>query len=357
MLRKIIKFILKFIIWVLISAILIVGACIIAYKVNPDKFTDYSRILPILPDKLIDTIRFFPDYNPFAKQYEDTLLSANQFTDYYNSNNSSQNVNYIANLKSDSLVIRTFLKFSPSSDIPREVLIYLPKGYDPNNNKRYPVLYLLHGSPGHASDWIKSGGAKKTLDAKIASKEIAPLIAVFPDGNGGNNKDSQYINSSQGNSPVEDFITKTTVNYIDNTFLTKPEPQYRAIGGLSEGAFGALNLGLKHQDIFGYILSLSGYGRIAQTPLTQPIINGSQQIIHDNSPLEYIPELNNKSLTVLLMVDNLPNHLDENTQIVEMLRNNGFRADLLTFDGIHNWKFWTTHLPDSIDWLAKYWSP
>lgn len=355
MLKRIIKFILKFIMWMFFLIILIAVICIVIYKINPDKFTDYSRILPIFPDKLIDTIRFFPNYNPFAKQYEDTLPSADLLAES-NNNSGSQNINYIVHLRSSSLVVRTFLNLSPIGNIPREVLIYLPKGYDPAiNTKRYPVLYLLHGSPGHASDWIRSGHAIEKLDEKIANKEIVPFIAVFPDGNGGNNHDSEYINSAQGDSPVEDFISKTLVNYIDSNFLTIPQPQNRAIGGLSEGAFGSLNLGLKHQDIFGYILSISGYGRISQTPLTSALINGSQQIIHDNSPDEYIPELQVKNVKTLLVVDDQPNHQDENNNIDNLLHNSGLYVDILPFHGAHDWPFWRNHLPDAIKWLGQFW--
>lgn len=354
MFKRIIKFILKFIIGTLVLIIFIALICIAAYKIDLDKFTDYSRIFPIFPDKFIDTVRFFPNYNPFAKQYEDTLPSADQLT---NSNDSSsQNINYIIHLQSGSLVVRTFLNLSPNSNIPREVLIYLPKGYDPTKNtKRYPVLYLLHGSPGHASDWIRSGHAIEKLDEEIASRNITPFITVFPDGNGGDNHDSEYINSAQGNSPVEDFISKTLVDYIDSNFLTIPQPQDRAIGGLSEGAFGALNLGLKHQDTFGYILSISGYGRISQTPLTSTLINGLQQIIHDNSPDEYIPELQNKSVKTLLVVDDQPNHLDENNNIDNLLHSSGLYVDILPFYGAHDWPFWRNHLPDAIKWLGQFW--
>lgn len=345
MIIKILRIIAKTLLGLVIFLVVVSGLAIAAYHYDQDKFDDYARIFPIFPDKFINTLRFFPHYNPFAKHLDDLSPDISSLKD----------PNEIIKLQGGSDILKTSVDLKPG--VPREVLIYLPKGYDPEKTaQRYPVLYLLHGSPGQATDWVEFAGAKSTLDSAIDNHTIKPLIAVFPDGNGGNNKDSEYINSAQGDSPVEDFITKNLVNYIDSNLLTDPEPESRAIGGLSEGAFGAVNLSLKHQDIFGYALSFSGYGYLPQTPLTNSLINGSQQIIHDNSPVQYVPDLQTENVKILLVAEHVHTTEQDNRDLLTVLQNKGFSVDYLSFTGAHNWHFWTAHLPDGISWLGKYWS-
>ena len=81
--------------------------------------------------------------------------------------------------------------------VTRPYEIYLPPGYWSFEHavERYSVLYLLHGAPGVATDWLCRGRAAQTTDALIHSGRIMPLIIVMPDGNGGFERDTQYVNS------------------------------------------------------------------------------------------------------------------------------------------------------------------
>ena len=91
----------------------------------------------------------------------------------------------------------------------RRVFICLPAEYEKlREMMSFPVLYLLHGSPGGPEDWLKMGDAQAILDKAAADKIIGPCIAVFPDGNGGLMKDTQYIDAPDGNTPMETFISK-----------------------------------------------------------------------------------------------------------------------------------------------------
>ncbi|HET9590020.1 MAG TPA: alpha/beta hydrolase-fold protein, partial [Anaerolineales bacterium] len=121
-----------------------------------------------------------------------------------------------------------------STDPPQEFLIYLPPCYDANTDKRYPVLYLLHGQTYRADQWIRLG-AVEVLDDLILSGESIPFIVVFPD--------DRYWNLAAGAGFGERLVDKL-VPYSDLTYRTLPERDQRAIGGLSRGAGWALQLGL-----------------------------------------------------------------------------------------------------------------
>ncbi|MGE5297770.1 MAG: alpha/beta hydrolase [Acidobacteriaceae bacterium] len=285
------------------------------------------------PGKFIDTVRFFPHFNPMADPYKGMV-----------------GVQDLSTQLPQSELIKTSLPFGLSER--RNLIVYLPKGYEENGSKRYPVLYLLHGSPGQETDWLQGGQAQSTLDSLIDQGKIKPLIVVFPDGNGGILRDTQYVNSPDGKQPNEDFIVRVVVNYVDSNFKTEADAQHRAIGGLSSGGFGALNLTLKHQDIFGFAVSMSGYGLIDINPLSEKVIQGSAAVIAQNSPQKYIKDLAETDAKILMITGEQDPLLPENEKLAGELKQKKFDAEVLTFSGQHNWKFWSGHLPDALEWLS-----
>ena len=126
--------------------------------------------------------------------------------------------------------------------------VVLPDKYE-QSDRRYPVLYLLHGYSSNYTAWSHLGvpGYARQFD----------LIVVMPDvGN------SWYVNwakSGEGQlNAWEDFITKDLIGHVDATFRTIAKREGRAINGLSMGGYGGLMLGLKHPDLFCSIGSHSG---------------------------------------------------------------------------------------------------
>src|SRR6185369_12953190 len=66
-------------------------------------------------------------------------------------------------------------------DMKRVAWIYTPPGY--TKEKKYPVLYLIHGSGQNETTWVGQGRANVILDNLLADKKIVPMIVVFPNGN------------------------------------------------------------------------------------------------------------------------------------------------------------------------------
>ncbi|HNM25267.1 MAG TPA: alpha/beta hydrolase-fold protein [Saprospiraceae bacterium] len=154
--------------------------------------------------------------------------------------------------------------------IDRKVMVYTPPGYDPNGEKRYPVVYLLHGLPLSDSTFIspeawagmnevadfRPEGFTAWIDTLIAQQAIAPMILVMPE-----TKTLYgfcfYTNSVlQGN--YEDYITQDLVGYIDANFKTISTRDGRAVIGHSQGGYGAMRMGLLHADVFSVVASHSG---------------------------------------------------------------------------------------------------
>ncbi len=298
-----------------------------------------AAIAVLFPSQVSKTFLLFPNYNPFsAKNY--SILDLNSLRD----------VTAIAN----SQLVNFTLPFGAEDS--REVLVYLPKGYDEKNTDvLYPVLYLLHGSPGVPEDWLDGGKAQETFDRLIDEGTVSPFIAVFPDGNGGLLYDTQYINSTDGKQPNEDFIADTVVTYIDNTFQTRAETGYRSLMGLSSGGFGALNISLHHQDLFGQAAAISGYGAIEQNALSDLLIQDSKETIRANSPVEYIPSLSVHDLHVFLDTGLDDGLLEKTRELEQLLRSTGFEVTLVTPSGTHDWTFWSGQLDPATRWVSREW--
>lgn len=133
----------------------------------------------------------------------------------------------------------------------REIAIYLPPSYN-SSNKRYPVVYYLSGYGEGLNDaYILSGLMKKMLEAGTV-KEMMWVVVSGQNSLGG----SFYVNSPvTGN--WEDFIISDVVDYVDKNYRTITTEQARGIAGFSMGGFGALNLAMRHPDMFGAVYALS----------------------------------------------------------------------------------------------------
>lgn len=143
---------------------------------------------------------------------------------------------------------------------------------------------------------------------------------------------------------------------MDDHFNTLANAKYRAIGGLSSGAFGALNIGLKHQDVFSEILSFSGYGIIDQNKLSQLLIQHSQETVKNNSPELYINHLKSKSAHVWEIIGQSDPLLNDAKKVHQELVKSGFVAVFTVKPGGHDWAFWSTNLESGLLWLSEQWS-
>jgi S-formylglutathione hydrolase FrmB len=138
---------------------------------------------------------------------------------------------------------------------PVDVRILVPDDYDANPHKRYPVLYLFHGTSGRASDWVLFGHAVETTAG-------LPLIVVMPDagfdGDGGG-WFTDWFNAGAGGPPMwETYHVGQLVPWIDDNLRTIAARRGRAIAGLSQGGFGSLSYAARHPELFTSAAAFSG---------------------------------------------------------------------------------------------------
>jgi enterochelin esterase family protein len=151
---------------------------------------------------------------------------------------------------------RVELVFIPSQALPgqtREVRVYTPPGYDQDSARKYPVLYLLHGSNDTAAGWTDVGRAHYILDNLIAQKKAVPMLVVMPWGHavpfGGPQGDNNRL--------FERFLLDDAMPAVEKTYRVAAGRENRAIAGLSMGGGQAIQIGLGHLDLFSQVGAFS----------------------------------------------------------------------------------------------------
>jgi enterochelin esterase-like enzyme len=148
---------------------------------------------------------------------------------------------------------------SKTVGISRKALIYFPPGY--SADKKYPVLYLLHGIGGDEKEWLNGGSPQVILDNLYAENKIEPMIVVLP--NGRAMKDDRATGNIFAADKVEAFATfekdliKDLIPFIEKKFPVIKNKDSRAIAGLSMGGGQSLNFGLGNPDVFGWVGAFS----------------------------------------------------------------------------------------------------
>jgi S-formylglutathione hydrolase len=133
----------------------------------------------------------------------------------------------------------------------REIRVYLPPSYF-TLNTRYPVVYYL---PGYTDSSMLGFYLPGDADKLVQSGAIREMIIVVA--NGANQLGGSFYVNSPITGRWEDFIVNDVVSYVDTHYRTVAQASARAISGHSMGGFGALNIGMRHPDIFSVVYSLS----------------------------------------------------------------------------------------------------
>jgi len=138
--------------------------------------------------------------------------------------------------------------------VDREVFVFLPPSYAKDRQRRYPVVYALHGYSIGAEQWSHEIHVPQTIEGAFA-QGAKEMIVVLPDSKTIHN--GSMYSSSITTGDFEKFISHDVVEYIDAHYRTIANRTSRGLVGHSMGGYGATRLGMRHSDVFGslYIMS------------------------------------------------------------------------------------------------------
>jgi enterochelin esterase-like enzyme len=153
---------------------------------------------------------------------------------------------------------------SKSVGTTRKMQVYTPPGYTPE--KKYPVLYLLHGIGGDETEWQRFAKPNVVLDDLLADGKIAPMIVVMPNGRAQKNDraEGNVFASAPAFAAFEQDLFNDVIPAIEARYSVQADREHRALAGLSMGGGQSLNFGLAHLDTFAWI------GAFSSAPNTKP---------------------------------------------------------------------------------------
>ena len=179
--------------------------------------------------------------------------------------------------------------------VDRDVIVLLPPAYHKDKNRRYPVVYALHGYSIGADQWTHEIHVPQTVEGAFAlgAKE---MIVVLPDSKTIYN--GSMYSSSATTGDFEKFIWHDLVEYIDAHYRTLPNRQSRGLAGHSMGGYGASRIGMKHPDIFGalYVMSpcclspMNGGGPGPADQMRERAIANEKKVAAAKSPAQLAAE-------------------------------------------------------------------
>jgi enterochelin esterase-like enzyme len=170
----------------------------------------------------------------------------------------------------------------------QDVYVYLPSGYALHPHRRYPVLYLLHGFPGRPLAFLETVQMGIVDDALTVRRRAQPLILVMPFGSTGTFTDKEWVNGVRPGNGWATFVSRDVVRAVDARFRTIASARGRAIAGLSEGGYGAIDIALHHPREFAVVESWSGYERPDKI---HSIFGPQLQLLPQNDPRLLLPRV------------------------------------------------------------------
>lgn len=235
--------------------------------------------------------------------------------------------------------------------------VYLPNSYDKNSDKKYPVLYLLHGMGENSSSILEKSNTKNVLD-KIMKDKKEKMIVVFVDGF------SSFFVDSEYDKKMESAIKDELIKEIDKKYKTKSDNDNRAVGGFSVGGYGAASLSLRNPDLFSKALLISPtlWEKLDEDSLIRRNYRAfsdgkeiwSDAVYKEKFPANFI-NANTKNMNFYIRSsegDTTINILDIenfNKKLEESEINTQFKKDGKEFN--HDWDYWNKITEESYLWV------
>jgi S-formylglutathione hydrolase FrmB len=234
----------------------------------------------------------------------------------------------------------------PADAAWHSVWVWRPPGPD---SALIPVLYFLHGNPGGPGDAF-SHGLVSILDERFEDG-YPPFVVACPDGNGEYRTDTEWADSADGSDLVESRLLNAVIPAVEGTHLRGAAR--RAIAGFSMGGYGAMNIALRHSNMFGQIVSIAGYFHVDDPA---GMFEGRRAVLAANSPDLHIDAARGKR--ILLEEDNSDDLAAIRGQAASfevVLRRADIPSTLLITAGGHDWKYAIGALANALDFLADGW--
>lgn len=245
------------------------------------------------------------------------------------------------------------------SKINRHGLIYLPPQYnDPKfSHVRFPVVELLHGSPGKPSNWVVVLKIAKIADILISRHLMGPVVLVMPSINQGRH----FQECVNGRGAADDTYLATDVpTDVRTRFRVSQVPAEWGIAGYSSGGYCAANLSLRHRSAYGAAAILDGYYRASDGPAARAL-GDDPRAMAANSPLEIAQRLpaGTQPLPAFWITAGTGAYGDylSAREFIAALKNLEQVSFVVEQGAGHNYYAWSAALPSMLAWMWQQLAP
>ena len=245
--------------------------------------------------------------------------------------------------------------YSKVLDAHRAYNIFLPKSFEVDKDKKYPILYLLHGMMDTNMGWTMRGHLKDVMDQLTESGEACEMIIVSP--NAGGNPYEGYWNGyfDMPGWKYETFFYTEFLPYIESKYRVIGDKQHRAVAGLSMGGGGATKYAQTHSDMFVACYAMSALMNIPEQGAAPSQNPGDKMAIltksvQENNCIKYVEDADEARKAQLRSVkwfvdcgddDFL---LDRNIEFTQAMRQAQIPCQFRVRDGGHTWEYWHSAL-------------
>ncbi|MBR2628174.1 MAG: esterase family protein [Alistipes sp.] len=246
----------------------------------------------------------------------------------------------------------------------RNYSVYLPTGYASNTDKKYPVLYLLHGMNGTNKDWPGRGHLQDVMDQLRAAGEVCEMIVISPDagGNIGEGVWNGYFDMEGW--AYERFFFEEFLPAVEKEYRIKGDKASRAIAGLSMGGGGSTSYAQRHADMFCACYAMSALMHL-DAPQAQAPRDEKDKMWHLTkavnklSCVDFVNHAVDKTKEALRTVAWYVDCGDDdflfecNMNLVLAMRKAGVPYQLRVRDGGHTWEYWHSALYNALPFVSR----
>jgi S-formylglutathione hydrolase FrmB len=200
------------------------------------------------------------------------------------------------------------------------------------------------------------------VDKEIVQQDLPPMLIVMPDSHGaiGQFGDGEYLNppvgGDQPGTQIATYISRDIPAWTDSHYRTVPSAAGRLIAGESTGGYGAVNLGLQHPDVFGTMISLSGYFEVDLTHFGRALWGPHPDAarVHAESPIDYVgasshPLWHSQFVYLGNGREDYSDVRKESERMADVLKAAGIPNTYHEIEGHHSWDQWRLTLLDALE--------
>jgi S-formylglutathione hydrolase FrmB len=234
----------------------------------------------------------------------------------------------------------------------RQAWLYLPPAYLGTPRARLPVLVLIPGQPGGPRDWLLAGRLASTMDAFAAAHDGLAPIVIVPDVTGAPMGNTMCVDSTLG--AAETYLTGDVTRWLQTDL--QADTTHMAIGGFSFGGTCALQMAVRHPDLYPTFLDISGQaeptlGDPEQT--VQQAFGGDHDAYGRVDPLDELPTAHLPGSAGLMTVGRADTDFRRQAeQIFALTRGAGMSVQLYEIPGNHSWAIASDALAQGLPWIS-----